>query len=381
MHIETDILIIGGGIAGCIAAIALSDTYKVVLVDKTSEPNERIGECLAPAARRILKQLNLLDGLNLNHPYSHNKSSAHLKHIGTKSFWGSNQVHFVDHLRNPDGFGWHLDRKAFEMYLRQSAKERGVTCIWPSKLYKSEFNGSHWQVSLTNQDKNVTEQAQNISAKFVIDASGRQSTFARSQDIQRLQIDKLISCWAILPNSEELILGTITASEQGWWYSAPLPGNKRVLAYQTDSDLLHPKDRKTIDGFIKLAKNNEAIQEIISNCPNDNITFKGTVSANSTRLKEVTGKQWAALGDAAISFDPLSSQGMFNAMANALQLSELIKNTKLVDQNNSENTKEFITLYTQQIDNVWNQYLHHKTLFYNAEKRWNNSSFWKRRHG
>src|SRR5690606_41851605 len=60
LHTETDVLVIGAGIAGCIAAISLSDRYRITLIDKLAGPVDRIGESLVPAARRILKKLNLL---------------------------------------------------------------------------------------------------------------------------------------------------------------------------------------------------------------------------------------------------------------------------------------------------------------------------------
>ncbi|WP_248290989.1 FAD-dependent oxidoreductase [Pseudoalteromonas arctica] len=59
-ELQTDVVIIGAGVAGCIAALALCDSYQVTLIDKSEMPEERIGECLAPAARRILQQLDLL---------------------------------------------------------------------------------------------------------------------------------------------------------------------------------------------------------------------------------------------------------------------------------------------------------------------------------
>ena len=97
-ELKTDILIIGGGIAGCIAAISLVDFYQVTLIDKLAEPQERIGESLAPAAQRILKELDLLDDLE-------NKiGSLYQNNLGMQSYWGSSQSQIVDHLRNPDGF-------------------------------------------------------------------------------------------------------------------------------------------------------------------------------------------------------------------------------------------------------------------------------------
>ncbi len=79
-----------------------------------------------------------------------------------------------------------------------------------------------------------------------------------------------------------------------------------------------------------------------------------------------------ALGDAAISFDPLSSQGMFNAMASAMQLRDLIRQFK--------NPNEIAEVYTAQIHKIWQHYLKHLNIFYLAETRWKTSEFWKRRH-
>ncbi|MGJ8675264.1 MAG: FAD-dependent oxidoreductase, partial [Pseudoalteromonas sp.] len=44
---KNSVVIIGAGVAGCIAALALCDSYKVTLIDKSASPEERIGECLA----------------------------------------------------------------------------------------------------------------------------------------------------------------------------------------------------------------------------------------------------------------------------------------------------------------------------------------------
>lgn len=369
-QIETDILIIGGGIAGCIAAISLIENYNVVVVDKLSEPKERIGESLAPAAQRILKQLDLLEGMDgvTSEPF-------YIDNLGMQSYWGSDQVYVVDHLRNPDGLSKSLNRKAFESYLRDTASQRGIRCIWGTKLHKSEFEDTRWEVHTKSNDN----KEHHIKATFVIDATGRQSHFARSLGIQRLHIDKLIACWITLPNTIENKMSTIIATENGWWYSAVVPENKRVLAFQTDSDLMERSTFKDLDSFLELTKENTKIRRIVENNIND-IEFHGTVSANSTRLEQVAGHQWVALGDAAISFDPLSSQGMFNAMASAMQLKRLLTTSTIVHDQDAQNSLQFQQTYTKQIDNIWEQYLYHKNLFYKAEMRWTEHPFWARRH-
>lgn len=360
---NTEVLIIGGGIAGCIAAISLVDFFRVTLVDKLSEPTDRIGESLAPAAERILKELDLLEGMT--------KQSSPLfqPNLGMQSYWGSDQLHVVDHLRNPDGFVKSIDRKEFELYLRKTAKGRGVNCIWGSSLHTSSFEDSKWNVQLKSINENL--HVQQISADFVIDASGRQSHFARSLGIKRQVEDKLLACWITLPNTQENTMSTISASTNGWWYSSVVPNKKRIIAFHTDSDLIEKNELKTAESFLKLAKGNDQIKDLVKGNEH-HIEFQGTVAANSTKLEQVAGNNWAALGDAALSFDPLSSQGMFNAMASAMQLRTLIIQFGF--------TEELSKNYTYQIDQIWQHYMKHRSLFYQAETRWTTSEFWKRRH-
>lgn len=368
---EVDMVIIGAGVAGCTAAIALAGSHSIVLVDTLSEPVERIGECLPPASRRILKQLDLLEGFE--QAAGIDEPTRHLKNTGTQSWWGSDRVQVVDHLRNPDGLGWNLDRKAFEKYLRDNALQRGVTACWPAKLHSVSYDKERWQVKATEGD-----QAYDFSTRFVIDASGRQSHFAKKMGIQRQHFDRLVACWGILPNSEENKLSTISAGENGWWYSAALPGNKRVLSFQTDSDLVERGGIKTGGQFIELANANPQIFKLLQRNPGD-VDYRGTVAANSTRLNEVAGPGWVALGDAAMSFDPLSSQGMFNAMAGAMQLSELIEETGLINNYDSKKSEQFQSIYTHQMNNIWEHYVKHKNIFYRQEQRWKEEPFWKRR--
>ncbi|WP_417785192.1 NAD(P)/FAD-dependent oxidoreductase [Tenacibaculum sp.] len=368
----TDILIIGGGIAGCIAAISLVNHYNVTLLDKLVEPVDRIGESLAPAAQRILKELDLLENES-----DTVKQTIFRNNLGMQSYWGSNQLQIVDHIRNPDGFSRSLDRKNFEVYLRKIASERGVNCIWGTRLSNSSYEDNYWKVT-TKSDDLKSRITHTIQAKFVIDATGRQSHFTKSLGIQRTSYDKLISCWMSLPNTQENTMSTIVADELGWWYSAVVPDNKRVIAFQTDADLVDRNTFKHVNTFLSFAKEHKLIQPLIEG-NKATVNFHGTVSANSTRLEQATGKQWVALGDAAMSFDPLSSQGMFNAMANAMQLQKLLINYDFIRDLDSVKEKQFNRLYENQLQQVWNHYLKHKNFFYSTETRWKEATFWERR--
>ncbi|WP_405598570.1 MULTISPECIES: tryptophan 7-halogenase [unclassified Pseudoalteromonas] len=377
-ELNSSVVIIGAGVAGCIAALALCDSYKVTLIDQSAFPEERIGECLAPAAKRILQQLNLLDEfeglLETDIALPH-----HLHNAGIKINWGQEARHIADNLSNTDGFGWRLDRKKFELFLREKAQQRGVECIWPVKLSNSQYQGNSWHITLVNSDPDSsTAQETNIACPFVIDATGRQAHFAKKYT-NRQQNDRLISCWATLADNSENKLGDIVSTESGWWYSAPLPNQRRVLAFQTDSDLIPKELHRDPLFFIQHAQQQPALAKLLDN-NQETLDLQGIVSANSTRLNTFSGQQWAALGDAAMSFDPLSSQGIFNAMASAMQLALLLQKSNILKVIDNDIQQHFNKTYQQQIEQIWRHYLHHQHYFYHQEQRWSSMPFWQRRH-
>ena len=94
-----------------------------------------------------------------------------------------------------------------------------------------------------------------------------------------------------------------------------------MLAFHTDSDL--PGARLIAD-----PKNCWNVPPQIPNwlefCPSRTSTIEhfGFSAAHSARLQPLAGPAWFAAGDAACSFDPLSSQGLLNALYSGLAAAE-----------------------------------------------------------
>jgi flavin-dependent dehydrogenase len=98
---------------------------------------------------------------------------------------------------------------------------------------------------------------------------------------------------------------------------------------------------------------------------------QGYTAANSVTTRPVAGVQWLAIGDAALSFDPLAAQGIFNALYTGLAAAESIF------QFLSGATTDF-TEYEQEIDSIGAAYQTHLQTWYGAETRWADAPFWKR---
>jgi flavin-dependent dehydrogenase len=102
-----------------------------------------------------------------------------------------------------------------------------------------------------------------------------------------------------------------------------------VAAYMTDADLL-PKGGMPVS---------EYWQDRLERAPNTRSRLSGcvpetglrSVAANSYRMNPVTGNSWLVAGDAAIAFDPLSSQGIYRALKSGLLAARTIENSLLGD--------------------------------------------------
>ncbi|MCF6436707.1 tryptophan 7-halogenase [Pseudoalteromonas sp. MMG022] len=350
---KTQIAIVGAGIAGCIAALALSKHFQVILLDKHTHPLAKAGECLPPAARRILKLLGIEHLLD---------NGPHLVSQGMLSYWGSSQPAVVDNLRNPDGLGWHLNRTQFETQLRLQCLRSGVQCIWPAKPITSKFHDNRWFLEYEHKQQTLS-----LSANVVIDASGRHSVFARQQGVTRKQYDKLVSIWLSAQFSVSKNMALISSSQRGWWYSAPIPSDQfgeainnaqsRIVSWQLNAEQLQKQDHQDVEQFLQQARMTHGFKTLIEQLIPNTQTLHGLVAANTSKLEQVAGKQWYAIGDTAMSFDPLSSQGMYNAMASAMQLCDMLIHKGL-------HSRDTACHYQQQMDKVWQHYLHHKSLYY-----------------
>src|SRR5258706_8390789 len=96
-------------------------------------------------------------------------------------------------------------------------------------------------------------------------------------------------------------------------------------------------------------------------------------AANSAILDPSVGDGWLAIGDAAISFDPLSSQGLLNALFTGLAAAESAE-THLKGDLHS------LSSYSQIIRGIGDSYQRQLAYYYASETRWPEAPFWQRRH-
>jgi hypothetical protein len=130
-----------------------------------------------------------------------------------------------------------------------------------------------------------------------------------------------IAAW-VKPNRVEKDTRTlIESSAHGWWYTARLPDESRIIVYHTDAAQVRQILSHEV-GWRECVNETVHIKEIAKYA-----TLIGNlkcVEACGARLDVLAGDHWLAVGDSAMSFDPLSSQGMFNALYSGMKAAESI---------------------------------------------------------
>ena len=158
----TDILVIGAGPAGCIAASLLNKQgYKVKMVEKEKFPRFVIGESLLPRVMDHLDEAGLLEAV---------KAAGFQDKFGAKFVRGNEicDFNFSDQFSNGWKWTWQVPRGQFDQILSSTVKSMGVDLEFETGVTNIEFNGTNSITTVV--DKTGTERK--IGAKFIVDASG-----------------------------------------------------------------------------------------------------------------------------------------------------------------------------------------------------------------
>jgi hypothetical protein len=137
-----------------------------------------------------------------------------------------------------------------------------------------------------------------------------------------LKQDNLLAFYSLFVSSEDDNdhRTLIEATESGWWYTSQLAHNRRIVVYHTDDDDPSAKLARKPDGFLDLLHNRTVhISQIILERNYDlppGARFPHCTAAGSSVLDPICddAERWCAVGDSAMAFDPLSSQGIITAL-------------------------------------------------------------------
>jgi len=360
MH-QCDVVIIGAGPAGATTALTLRKTYphlSLLMIEASNVHATRPGEILSDDARPILQQLTLMD-------FFKDQQHSPIASSDDDNNQPAPQA-FADLApRN----GWHLDRGRFDSMLSGYAAACG-TSFFRGSLHSVQFLADgRWQVTA----RSATAQ-QTTVARFVVDATGRHARFASEIGIPQLTYDSMIGIVRVIAFEEGTPVNDfkpmIEAFEHGWWYSALTWNKQLAIVAMTDADV---EKRLQLTHIASWAEQMQ--QSPRTYARTQGMTMRGDLSiraANTRCLHNTCGENWLAVGDAASSFDPLTSDGITRALQLGMQSAHAIGA-------HLSGKKTAIKTYQAEMQSEFESNLLRRTEIYRSESRWKNSAFWTRR--
>jgi 2-polyprenyl-6-methoxyphenol hydroxylase-like FAD-dependent oxidoreductase len=364
---STAVAIIGGGPAGSCCALALRQCgiEHVTIVEASGLDQFRIGETLSPESRQLLNKLGI---------WREFLAEGHQPCYGSCSWWGDQRRGYNDSLLNPLGHGWHLDRVKFNMFLARQAQKAQAGLLVHHRFQRA-IPAPHggFRLELRHGDRPVR-----LSADFVIDASGTKAQFAKSQGGVRQFSSPLICssrAYHILDDGHPLTgLTHLEAVASGWWYAARLPHNKLILSHTTDSETFRKLDLKSTrhwDQELSRAANTRGLIERARP-----LTHEPEIhGAPSFVLDRMFGDDWLAIGDAASSYDPITSQGLLKSMSDGIVAAQCVAG--YLRERDIGLLKEFQSMVRER----HRCYRQVRDYFYLQETRFTDQTFWKKMHG
>lgn len=351
-----DVVVAGGGPAGCAAALTLSAAGREVLLADSATGPPKTGEALVPVARLLLRDLRVADTVLTGH---------HLPCHGVRSAWGSAVLHTVDFIHDPYGHGWHLDRPLFDRALRAAARAAGTDVAEHTAVRRPvRRDEGIWHVPL----RAARAGARAVTCRWIVDATGRRAAIAVRGGARRLVEDRLTGhhlTLDALPGARDGH-SLVESTPDGWWYTTLLPSRRRLVVHFTDPDLFTPGDF----GRRLLATRYVAPAAALHGPGLPGPPLRAP--AHSAHLDRVHGDGWIAAGDAAVAFDPLSSQGILTALYTGLGAG------RAVDAH-LRGTPGALDDYTAEVTAARAAHRHAHRTAHAQETRWPDRPFWARR--
>ena len=361
---DFEVVVLGGGPAGCATALALArlETSRVLVVEAGRYEAIRIGESIPPDTRVVLEELGVWeDFLKENHEPC----------LGSCSSWGADALGYNDFLFNPLGNGWHLDRRRFDAFLAREVAKRGNQLSIGMRFDGWERGGGDgFRLRLSGDDG----QTRMVTARFVVDATGMRSCFARNMGASRIFLDQLLCVTGFFELSGSAHFSKLTmleAVEYGWWYAARLPNRRLAVAVASDPEIIKQNALRRRDGWLHRLTETSHISAALAGCRFVEDS-QMTRAAPSFFLDKVAGNGWLAVGDAASAYDPISSQGIHKALSDGARAGEAVAACL-------RGSDVRLGEYRLSVASRFRQYLANRNFFYALEQRWPTSSFWTRR--
>ncbi|MEM1452443.1 MAG: NAD(P)/FAD-dependent oxidoreductase [Planctomycetota bacterium] len=321
---DFDVLVIGGGPAGCAVSTVLAQQgRRVAVLEKQPRRRYSVGESLIPFCYDALDRMGL-NGQLEGAPFSFPKHSVQFASIEGKV---SRSFYFFQHTDHPRAKTWQVVRAEFDKLLRDNAEEKGVQFFEQTRARELLYGDDGEVVGVRANDPAGYEMT--FKAKVTVDATGR-DTFAQSRLGWRVPDKKLkkMAIWTYFEGAtrdDGYDEGTTTIAylpNKGWFWNIPLPNDRVSVGLVGDKDYLFDESKDLGEIFEREVAKQGWLRGRLENARQTD-EYRVT-SEFSYRSRHCATDGLVLIGDAFSFLDPVFSSGVYFALTSGVMAADAI---------------------------------------------------------
>ena len=316
---ETDVLIIGAGPSGAIAASLLQrEGFRLLVVEKQMFPRFVIGESMLPCSMNLLADAGLLEAVEKQN-FMRKNGAVFLRGNETCNFDFSSQ--FTDGYQ----YTYQVPRADFDKTLADTVAARGVEILYQHGVTAVSFEPTHASTTIEKPDGSKFE----VRSKFILDCSGYGRVLPRLLDLEEP---------STFPNREALfthVTGDARPAEReegkiwvcihpggAWIWIIPFSNGKTSVGA-----VAGPEFFQKFPGTPE-----EQLRAILMSDPNSAkrlakmqfVMPPQRISGYSCSVKKLFGERFALVGNATEFLDPIFSSGVALALASSQRAAQVL---------------------------------------------------------